>query len=105
MIDNDLLPALSTISIVSLPPSAIGPLIQLVSRRKINTETSDISCVEVQAFEHGLPPNITQELKALEETVCGQDPFDKVVLEYSYRVVRENISSEWIFQLGVPHFF
>ena len=70
MIDKeDLLPALSTLSIVSLPLSAIGPLVQLTSRRKANPQTSGISCVEIQVFEHGLSPDVTQELKKLEETV------------------------------------
>jgi len=64
-----LLPALSTISIVSLPPSAIGPLIQLASQRKTNSKTSDISSVEIQAFEHGLSPGVVKELKGLEEIV------------------------------------
>ena len=45
MIDKeDLLPALSTVSIVSLPSSAISPLIKLASQRKTNPKTSDI-CV------------------------------------------------------------
>ena len=71
MIDKDgLLPALSTISIVSLPPVAISPLIQLASQRKTNIKTSDISYVEIQAFEHGLSPDVVQELKVLEEVVA-----------------------------------
>ena len=64
-----LLPTLSTISIVSLPPSAIGPLIQLASQRKTNSETSDISSVEIQVFEHGLSPTVVEGLKRLEEVV------------------------------------
>ena len=70
MVDKEgLLPALSTISIISLPPSAIAPLIQLARRRKTNTKTSYISCVEIQAFEHGLSPNVVEELRELEEIV------------------------------------
>ena len=70
MVDKEgLLPALSTISIVSLPPSAIGPLIQLASQRKTNSKTSDISSVEIQVFEHGLSPNVVEELKRLGEIV------------------------------------
>ena len=70
MIDEEgHLPALSTISIVSLPPSAIAPLIQLTSQRKTNAKTSDISSVEVQVFEHGLSPGVVDELKRLGEIV------------------------------------
>ena len=70
MVDEEgLLPTLATISIVSLPPSAIGSLIQLASQRKTNSKTSDISSVEIQVFEHGLSPNVVQELRRLEEIV------------------------------------
>jgi len=89
MVDKEgLLPALSTISIVSLPSSAIGPLIQLANRHKINHETSDISCVEIQVFEHGLSPNVVKELKGLEEIV----PLVKVrSIEWSSNIHIESI--------------
>ena len=70
MVDREgLLPAMSTISIVSLPPSAIAPLIQLAGRRKTNTKSSDISSVEIWVFEHGLSPSVVEELRRLEEIV------------------------------------
>lgn len=66
------------VSITLLLPLAITPLIQLANQLKTNTRTSDISCVEFQAFKHELEllPDVVQELKILEGIMAMVKMFD-----------------------------
>lgn len=64
-----LLPRLSTLAITPLPHAAVDPLVQLAYRRRNNSHTSDLSCLEVQFFEHKSSSEITRALRRLEAVV------------------------------------